>query len=73
MIGLSTVQTPITTNAFKNHLFPEYKFLDYKNIVIQESAKLKKARADAVLLVAHVGNDCTIGNKYGNWTKDTKQ
>jgi len=23
--------------------------------------------------VAHVGNDCTVGNKYGKWTVDTKQ
>ena len=34
VIGLSTVFTPITTNAFKKGLFPEYKFLDYKDIVI---------------------------------------
>ena len=34
VIGLSTIETPTTTNAFKNKLFPEYKFLDYKDIVI---------------------------------------
>jgi len=47
--------------------------LDYKDIVINESKKLKKAGADAVLIVAHLGNDCNVTNKFGKWTKDTKQ
>ena len=34
MIGLSTIETPATTNAFKEKLFPEYKFEAYKNVVI---------------------------------------
>ena len=47
--------------------------MPYKEIVIEESKKLKKAKADAVLILAHVGNDCNITNKYGFWTKDTIQ
>lgn len=73
VIGLITINTPTTTNAFKNKLFPEYKFLNYTDIVINESKKLKKAGANAVLVVGHLGNDCNISNKYGRWTKDTKQ
>lgn len=73
VIGLTTIFTPDTTNAFKQKLFPEYKFLNYTDIVITESKKLKKNGANAVLIVAHVGNDCTVGNKYGKWTVDTKQ
>ncbi len=33
VIGLTTINTPNTTDAFKKKLFPEYKFLDYVNIV----------------------------------------
>lgn len=73
VIGLSTINTPSTTNAFKNHLFPDYKFLPYKEIVVNQSKALKKAGANAVLILGHVGNDCTIGNKYGKWTKSTEQ
>lgn len=34
VIGLATIETPFTTNAFKNKLFPEYKFQNYTAIVI---------------------------------------
>lgn len=34
VIGLSTIYTPITTNAFKDGKFPQYKFLDYKDVVV---------------------------------------
>lgn len=34
---------------------------------------MKKAGAHAVLVLAHLGNDCNISNTYGKWTKDTKQ
>ena len=73
VIGLSTIFTPITTNAFKNKLFPEYKFLQYKDIVINQSKKLKKEGADVVLVVGHLGNDCNVTNKYGKWTEATHQ
>lgn len=73
MIGLSTIYTPQTTNAFKEKKFPEYKFLNYTDIVIGESKKLRKAGANAVLIVGHLGNDCSVGNTYGKWTEDTKQ
>lgn len=35
VIGLSTVETPTTTSGFSSHLFPQYKFLDYRDIVIE--------------------------------------
>lgn len=35
VIGLSTTQTPSTTAAFAKKLFPEYKFLSYKQVVIE--------------------------------------
>jgi hypothetical protein len=35
VIGLSTIFTPDTTNAFKDKKFPEYKFLNYTAIVIE--------------------------------------
>lgn len=34
---------------------------------------MKKAGANAVLIVGHLGNDCKTGNTYGKWTVDTKQ
>lgn len=73
VIGLSTIYTPNTTDAFNKGKFPQYKFLDYKDVVINESKKLKKAGANAVLVVAHVGNDCNTSNVYGIWTNTTKQ
>ena len=41
--------------------------------MIAESQKLKKAGADAILVLGHIGNPCNITNKYGNWTADTDQ
>ena len=73
VIGLSTIYTPTTTNAFKNKLFPDYKFLQYKDLVIAESKKLRKEGADVVLIVGHLGNGCNITNKYGKWTTETDQ
>jgi 2',3'-cyclic-nucleotide 2'-phosphodiesterase (5'-nucleotidase family) len=73
VIGLSTIFTPDTTNAFKDKKFPEYKFLNYTDIVVAESKKLKKNGANAVLIVGHLGNDCKTSNIYGRWTVDTKQ
>jgi len=34
VIGLATIETPTTTAAFQKGLFPKYKFLAYKQIVI---------------------------------------
>lgn len=34
VIGLSTIETPATTNGFADGSFPQYKFLDYKDVVI---------------------------------------
>lgn len=54
-------------------MFPKYKFLEYKQIVIEESAKLKKNGAHAVIIVSHVGNQCSAGFDYGIWTASTQQ
>ena len=35
VIGLSTIFTPITTDAFMDEKFPPYKFLKYRSIVIK--------------------------------------
>ena len=67
------METPETTSGFSSGKFPEYKFLKYKDIVIEESQKLKKKGADAVIIVCHVGNSCDVGFDYGIWTKDSKQ
>ena len=56
MIGLSTLETKTTTAGFSSHKFPDYKFLDYKDVVIGEAGKLRKNGANAVLLLTHVGN-----------------
>lgn len=68
VIGLSTVETPATTNGFASNLFPRYQFVNYTSKVIERSAKLRELGANAVLIVSHVGNDCNATNKYGLWT-----
>ena len=74
MIGLSTIATPETTNGFSGKLFPPYKFLDYKDIVIEESRRLREEGANAVVVVGHLGNACgKTGNAYGKWTVNSKQ
>ncbi len=73
MIGLSTIYTPSTTNGFKDGKFPPYKFLEYKDIVVEESKKLRKGGAHAVLVVGHLGNDCNASTVYGKWGVDSKQ
>ncbi len=40
---------------------------------MNESKKLRRAGANAVLIVGHLGNFCNITNKFGFWTKDTQQ
>lgn len=37
VIGLSTLETPTATSGFIDHIFPDYKFLPYTDIVIQKS------------------------------------
>jgi 2',3'-cyclic-nucleotide 2'-phosphodiesterase (5'-nucleotidase family) len=71
IIGLATVETPITTSGFTSHLFPDYKFLNYTDIVIKESKELRRKGVHAVLILSHVGNGCNPGFKYGIWKKDT--
>ena len=73
MIGLATLETPTTTAGFEKKLFPAYKFLQYKDIVISEASKLRKKGANAVILVGHVGNQCSNDFTYGIWKKNTQQ
>lgn len=73
VIGLATTETPSTTAAFSKGLFPKYKFLEYKDIVIEEASKLKKNGAHAILIVSHVGNQCENKFDYGIWTAATAQ
>ncbi len=47
--------------------------MEYKQIVIEESAKLKKSGAHAIIIVSHVGNQCSAGFDYGIWTASTQQ
>ena len=53
VIGLVTIKTPNKSTAdFKN-----IKFLDYKQIIIEESRKLRK-ETDIILLLSHFGIEC---------------
>ena len=69
MIGLATVETPTTTTGFIDHLFPDYEFLQYRNLVLEEATKLRKHGVNAVLLVGHVGDACVSDAEYGLWTE----
>lgn len=73
LIGLTTVETPSTTGAFAEGLFPAYQFLEYVEVVKTQSALLRANGANAVLILSHVGNDCTADATYGRWTQDTEQ
>ncbi len=68
-----TLETPASTGAFADGLFPPYKFLDYSDIVVERSKRLRSAGAHAVLILSHVGNDCDTTNKYGIWDKYSRQ
>lgn len=41
IIGLTTLETPASTGAFSTGKFPAYRFLYYKNIIIEENRKLR--------------------------------
>lgn len=73
VIGLITVETPSTTAAFNKGLFPKYKFLQYRQVVLDEATKLRKAGANAVLITSHVGNQCSAGFDYGIWNASSIQ
>ena len=53
VIGLTTTDTPQTSSGFTNHLFPDYQFKDYTNIVIEESKSLRSNGADIVVILSH--------------------
>lgn len=48
-----------------------YRFLEYRKIIIDESTKLKRAGANAVLILSHIGDACPIDLQYANRTKKT--
>lgn len=75
VIGLSTLETPSTTSGFSGKDgFPKYRFLEYAKIVEQESMKLKRAGANAVIIVSHIGDACINDFKYKVRTeKDVEQ
>ena len=47
-----------------SHKFPDYEFLPYKDIVIEESKKLRSQGANIVLILSHVGNNCVMDFIY---------
>ena len=74
LIGLTTVETPYTTNV----ALPDLKFEDYKKIIEEESPKLKKEGADAIIVLGHVGLYCNndpdeVKLEYKIRNKETKQ
>ena len=73
VIGLATLETTSTTDAFSKGLFPRYQFLEYKEVVMEEAAKLKKSGANAVIIVSHVGNECGANFDYGKWKASSSQ
>ena len=81
IIGLVTIKTPNKSTAD----FKDVKFLDYKDIIIKESAELRK-KTDVIVLLSHFGIECyeqtieernkyNIYNKYDNFTEcdDTEE
>lgn len=55
---MATQETPSSSGAFSDKMFPPYQFLDYAEIVMRESKQLKEKGADAVLILSHMGNNC---------------
>ena len=54
VIGLTTVKI-----YHQHHYdFPELEFFDYRDIIIEESSKLRKLGANAVILLGHFGLKC---------------
>jgi hypothetical protein len=47
--------------------------LKYKDVVINESKKLKNNGANAVLILSHVGNACPASSDYGIWSEEVTQ
>ena len=54
LIGLTTVETPTSTNIVISDLF----FDDYSKIIKEESKKLKKEGANAIIVLGHLGLYC---------------
>lgn len=74
VIGLTTTDTPQTSSGFTDHLFPDYQFKDYTNIVIDESKALRSSGANIVVILSHEGNDCP-GQSWNmsTWKNSTAQ
>ena len=54
LIGLTTVETPSSSNIVINDLL----FDDYVKIIREESEQLKKAGANAIIVLGHIGLYC---------------
>jgi 2',3'-cyclic-nucleotide 2'-phosphodiesterase (5'-nucleotidase family) len=56
VIGISTVETPFTTSGDLTGV----RFAEYRDIVIELSAKLRADGANAVIINSHVGMNCFL-------------
>lgn len=77
VIGLSTLETPQSTSGFSSSdpeiRFPDYQFIDYKDVVIKKAQELRDRGANAVVIVSHVGNRCPQNSTYDVRTNETEQ
>ena len=55
LIGLTTVETPTSTNIELTDL----QFEEYVKIINEESSKLKKEGVNAIIVIGHIGLYCT--------------
>lgn len=74
VIGIITTAAKIDklVRIIQNKTAP-YQILDYTDIVLNESKALRAKGVNAIVLVAHAGNDCQNDFIYGNWTNISAQ
>ena len=71
VIGLTTVDTPQTSSGFTDHMFPDYQFKEYADIVAQEAKALRDSGAWIVVVVAHEGDHCPTQSLNNSIWKNT--
>jgi 2',3'-cyclic-nucleotide 2'-phosphodiesterase (5'-nucleotidase family) len=62
VIGLMTIETLDTIKTIKHfhyNDYDDYRILEYAPIVLSLSKQLRKSGVHAVVLLSHVGNQCT--------------